>query len=509
MRRIATCAVLCLGLLVPDPAMAVTPANGGPVGGPHVTINADTGDQNDPHVSGDLAAYTYAAGTTSVVRFYDFVSGADASVPNAGERDLLSDVSGGRIAFSRVTDDRTTCMVYEVATNQLIEIAGAPGVNRLGTAIGGNTVAFVDLLVGNRDILVADLPAGAPVNVSISADFDYSPAVAPSGNAVVWVRESADTLTDVLKAVRSGGAWGPPQVVAATADPENHPDTDGTTVVYDSERPTSVGGSDIYFQPLAGGAETQLEILGAQRNASISGGIIAFESTGLEPDAKSDIFLYEIATNRLFQLTDTPTLGEQLSDVSVLADGSIRVVWAADEDASPTALHDVLGATITLPAVPPTQVSFAQFVVRDMRVRDPLVCPNGVSVVAEFTPAPGTTPNATSEPVTLRLTRAAAPSDFWPAGAAMPINGFTAFSVGSTRFQTISGSERTRTGIELFLIKPDAPGRGFAMTDPFSSPAGGDYGSVTVEFAIGSQVGRQTLQLVQVPPGSGRWVLPR
>jgi hypothetical protein len=34
---------------------------------------------------------------------------------------------------------------------------------------------------------------------------------------------------------------------------------------------------------------------------------------------------------------------------------------------------------------------------------------------------------------------------------------FTPFSFGPTRFQSISGAERRRTGIELFLIKPDAP----------------------------------------------------
>ena len=203
------------------------------------------------------------------------------------------------------------------------------------------------------------------------------------------------------------------------------------------------------------------------------------------------------------------TIGEHLNDVSVLGDGSVRVVWAADEDDSVNPQHDVFGSTLELPPPPPTEVSFAQFVVRDLRIRDSILCPNGVSLVAEFTPAAGTSPDATAEPVALRLTRPSAPSDFWPANAAMPINGFTPFSFGPTRFQTISGSERTRTGIEVFLIKPDAPGRGFAMTDLHSSPSPGDYSTVTVEFEIGSQVGRQTVQLVQTPPGSGRWVLRR
>ena len=510
-RAKAWAALLCFGLaFVPSPAMAVVPASGGTVGGPPVTINADAGDQNDPHVSGTLATYTGNQSTTSNIRYFDFLTGSDVAVPsNPGDRDLLSDVSGNRIAFSRVTTDRVACMVYDVAANLLIEVAPAPGTNRLGGALGGNTVAFVDLLSGGQDIVVADLPSGAPVNISASADRDFNPALAPSGNAVVWQHDSATTFSDILKATRSGGVWSSPQVVSATIDNENNPDTDGTTVVYDSQRAFSIGGSDVYFQPLSGGAETQLEIPGVQRNPSIGGGIIAFESKGNEPEAKSDLFVYEISSNRLFQLTATPTIGEHLNDVTVLGDGSVRVVWAADEDESTNPLHDVFGSTFSLPPAAPTQVDFAQFVVRDMRVRDPIVCPNGVSVVAEFTPAPGTSPDATAEPVVLRLTRSAAPSDFWPANAAMPINGFTPFSVGPARFQLISTAESLRTRIEFFLIKPDSPGRGFAMTDPHSSPAAGDYSSVTVEFTIGNQVGRQAVQMIQMPPGSGRWVLQR
>jgi hypothetical protein len=459
-------------------------------------------------VSGDLAAYTDNAGTSSTLRYFDFLSGNQGVVPSMpGDRDLLSDVSGTRIAFSRVMNDRVACMAYDVTADLLVEVAPAPGTSRFGTALGGDTVAFVDTLSGGGDIVVADLPSGAPLNISASLEADSNPALATSGDAIVWQRESIPTLSDVLKATRSGGVWSPPQVVSATIDSEFNPDTDGTTVVYDSERASSVAGRDIYFQPLSGGAEVQLELAGVQQNPSISGGVIVFESTGVEPGAKSDLFAYEIASNRLFQLTATPTIGEHLNDVDVLADGSVRVVWAAEEDSSLNAQHDVFATTFDLP--PAAEVDFARFVVRDLRIRDPIVCPNGVSVVAEFTPAPGTSPDATSEPVTLRLTRSTAPTDFWPAAVNMPVTGFTPFRFGLARFQSISAAESSRTGIEFFLIKPDAPGRGFAVTDPHSSPASGDYGSVTVEFAIGNQTGRQTVQLVQRPPGSGRWILLR
>ncbi len=52
-----------------------------------------------------------------------------------------------------------------------------------------------------------------------------------------------------------------------------------------------------------------------QRNPHISHGVISFESitTGL----KADLYVYVIATNKLYQVTDTPSVGESLSGVSV------------------------------------------------------------------------------------------------------------------------------------------------------------------------------------------------
>jgi hypothetical protein len=65
------------------------------------------------------------------------------------------------------------------------------------------------------------------------------------------------TSCDVFKAVRTGSSWTVTSL-AQTADGEYSPDTDGTYVVYDSNRATSASGSDIYFTPVAGGPETQL-----------------------------------------------------------------------------------------------------------------------------------------------------------------------------------------------------------------------------------------------------------
>ena len=82
-----------------------------------------------------------------------------------------------------------------------------------------------------------------------------NPAVSPAGDVIVW-EHCVGSNCDILQSVRTGGAWGPPTVVADPAPSnESNADTDGTTVVYDSER-ASATGQDIYFRPVLGGPET-------------------------------------------------------------------------------------------------------------------------------------------------------------------------------------------------------------------------------------------------------------
>jgi hypothetical protein len=114
-------------------------------------------------------------------------------------------------------------------------------------------------------------------------------------------------------------------------------------IAYDARPGTKPG---IFWQPVTGGAEVELEMAGWPANPSIAGHVIAFESRATVV-APADIFAYDISTNRLFQITDTPLVNEQLSDITVLPDGSVRIVWASDESA-PDQRH-VKGATFQLP----------------------------------------------------------------------------------------------------------------------------------------------------------------
>ena len=345
-------AMIAGAVLIVSGALAVIPVNNGNVTGAPILINTSPGNQTDPHVSGDIAAYTDQS--SGVIRYYDFLTMVPGSILTpAGSTDQLSDVNGNHIAFARQTGLSRALMVYDLTTATTMQI-GPDNSGAFASALGDDTVAFVSA----DDIKVGSIsnPGGALINLSNSAAFDSAPAVSTSGIAVVW-HSCTGSNCSILKSTFNGTSWSSSVVVADAPGGNTSPDTDGVTIVFDSDRAGSVDGSDIYLQALSGGADTQLSLAGAQRNPSIANGIVAFESTAVG-GSSADLFIYEISSNRLFRLTDTPTLDEQLNDVTVLGDGSIRVVWAAHPDTSSD--HDIFAQTFNLP--PPTPIySFTGF----------------------------------------------------------------------------------------------------------------------------------------------------
>jgi hypothetical protein len=321
--------------------LAITPVPSGNVTGAPILIDSSPGNQSDPHVSGDIAAYTDQS--DGVIRYYDFLTMAPGSILTPmGSTDQLSDVNGNHVAFARKTGPNRALMVFDVTTWNTVQI-GPDDSGAFSTALGNDTVAFVsenDIKVGR----ISD-PGAALANLSASAAFDLSPAVSPDGHAVVW-QECTGSNCSILKAMFNGTSWSSAVVVANAPAVNASPDTDGVSIVYDSDRAGSVDGSDICIQALSGGSDMQLSIAGAQRNPSIASGIVAFESTPFGAFS-ADLFIYEISSNRLFRLTDTPALDEELSDVTVLSDGSIRVVWAAHPET--TSDNDIFAQTFTLP----------------------------------------------------------------------------------------------------------------------------------------------------------------
>lgn len=353
--------ILAAALLAPALCAAITPLNGGIVGGAVIVVDNGPGDQTDPHVSGNLAAYTDLNPGSGRIRVFDFLSGTGFAIPAGapGDADTLPDVHGRYVSFSRQMASRNAVMVYDVVTGTTVEIAPLAGSARFATALGANTIAFVEQYAGSggtfggSDILVGDItdPLAPAVNLSASGlDIKGIPAVSPTGYAVVWERcDVAFTTCAVMKSIRSGGVWGPAQVVSDTGPANLNPDTDGTTIVYDSDRPSATG-QDIYFRPLSGGPEVQLQIAGEQRNPNVSQGVIAFESR-LTNSSPTDIYLYVIATNTLYQVTNTSLVDEVLNDISVLPDGRVRVVWASNSDAD--GRDSIHSRTFTVPLANP------------------------------------------------------------------------------------------------------------------------------------------------------------
>jgi hypothetical protein len=344
MVRVAVVGV-ATALTMTGTAAALTPANGGDAEGVLMTINDGPGDQTEPRVSGDLSVYTdkdFLNG--SRIHYFDHLTGSDAVVPAGAplDSDNLSDVEGHRIVFSRTraSDGKTAAMLFDTATGIANELDPQPQpipMTRFGTTIGGNTVAFQELQIGNGDVFAYDLVSGAAANLSQSLYSDGNPSVAPAGDVIVWER-CIGSSCDIFQSERSGGVWGTPAIVAATLTNERNPDTDGTTVVYNS-------GEDVAFRPVGGGPEAVLELPGWQQNPSISNGVMAFES--LESTNAWDLYAYVIATNTLLRLTDTATVDDVLNDVSVLPNGGLRVVWAATPHISTD--HDIYARTFSLP----------------------------------------------------------------------------------------------------------------------------------------------------------------
>jgi len=332
---------------------ALVPSSGGTVSSTNYPINVGGAvDAFDAHVSGDIATYT----ANEHVRYYDFVTGVDAQVPApVGATDLLSDVSDGRIAFARFFGGSATVHVFDTASVTTTEIDPQPNpVLRLGSAIGSNTVAFIDQTTSSGgELYIAGLGSNGAQRVTYDDRFDQNPNVAPDGSFAVFESCATDPSDcDIYAAIFTLAHWAP-LYVSTTPEPEANPDTDTNFIAYDAIR---AGERDIYWQAMNGlGTEMRLELPGEQRNPSISDGIVSFES--IAPGASAaDLFLYEIATNRLFQVTSTEGIDESLNDIFVMPNGTVRAVWAQ----GPLGDRDVRGADLVLPPVGPTY-SFGGF----------------------------------------------------------------------------------------------------------------------------------------------------
>jgi hypothetical protein len=220
-------------------------------------------------------------------------------------------------------------------------------------AIGGNTVAFMQRsLVGNvttyEGIRVVDVAnPGQSLLLTPSSTRPGWPSISPDGNLVVWsdCADPTQANCQALKAVRAGGTWGAPEVVANGTT--TLVDTDGSYIVYD-RYDAAANAQHIYIQSSAGGPEAQLAIPGSQYVARIDAGVISF--LGRAPSGSSiDVDVYVIATNTLYRVFSTATSAVGVPIVSVLSNGQVRVVWGATDG-----IYSYAYARTFTPAAAPT-----------------------------------------------------------------------------------------------------------------------------------------------------------
>ncbi len=328
--------------------IGIAPDFQGVVAAPRVTINNSFGDQTEPRVDSDLVTYTENDSARSRIRYYSFSTGSDLFVPAGvpGENDVLSDVNARRIVFSRTALDGTTsAYLFDTLTLASTEIDPQPGSTRFGTVIGGDVVAFTDYATSNGDVYAWDLRTSTLDVLDASPLLDLTPGISPDGAVIAWPRcDSSGTHCTVMKAVRSAGQW-MVSPVPGGGGRSFSVDTDGTWIAHAVDRTGVWASPHLYLTRVQGGPEVRLAVPGVQFWASINRGVVSFSSAATS-SAPADVYAYVIATNRLYQVTDTPSVHESLNDVSVLANGDIRVVWLADDDLV-LGNHNVYAVTFT------------------------------------------------------------------------------------------------------------------------------------------------------------------
>jgi Tol biopolymer transport system component len=342
----AFCFLVAGALIAAATALGVVPVSDTPPATTQTTINNGAGNQTDPHLSGDLATYTSdVVGTTlAQIRYYSFATGTDAGIANGGNADVLSDVSGSRIVFTRISSGNQSIWLFNAATGgSPVELDPSATSQRRGAAIGGNTVAWIDVTASTRgEVVVHDLATSTSQQLTTNTLIDRRLAVSPDGNVVVWEQCTTTSSCDIAQAVRSDGVW-TIGAASATADNETLPDTNGSIVVYGVARATSLGGPDIYWKSVAGGTEQELSLDGTQQNPNVSGSLISFGSIA-PSSTNAELFVYDVSANTLYQVTNTAALSEALNDVSVIGN-TVRIVWAVVEGSD-----NVYGLTFQLPS---------------------------------------------------------------------------------------------------------------------------------------------------------------
>ena len=292
-------------------------------------INNGLGKQSDPHIQGDLVSYTDddLMGTTNV-HYFDLATNTDHVVPGNGA-DSESEVNTGHIAFTESTPLGTQIVLFDTAT-QTRNVIDGYGFSK--PSFGGDYLMFEDRssteYLHDSDISGYLIPNNFFFHQTLDPQPDTNPIVSQAGNAMLYQKcQTAGVGCSFQGFLVFQPGQVPNAITIPTCPGASQYDVNNDYVLaYTSNKD---GDTDVYIQPIVGTTpETRLLIPGEQRNVSISGNLVAFESpVQLGNVLEYDIFVYDISTAKLYQVTNTP-VDETLSDISV-KDDFARIVYAA------------------------------------------------------------------------------------------------------------------------------------------------------------------------------------
>lgn len=319
-----------LAMVAPSGALGYTSTG---TGYPLITVDDGAGAQQDPRISGNLAAYTDDQGGTSAhIEYFDFATNATNSIAKPPNTiDFLSDVSSDGIVFTRLSSAGSAIYLYSVNAGFSIEVSPVAAPARRNPSVGGPTIVWEDAGVSatpDPELVVATDVFGAtpPFELTNDAAADRNPNVSPNGATIVW--EKCSATCDVYAATGVGAPWMTTTPVATSGADEIWPDTNGTEVVYAS----NAGGSYHVYATTVGGTPAQLVVPGSvsENHPAISGHFVAFEASN---GTQTDVWVYDLSTSTARRITDTPE-SETLADLTITVSGGTttgRVVWQTIE----------------------------------------------------------------------------------------------------------------------------------------------------------------------------------
>ena len=283
-------------------------------------ISVASGNQTNPHLACGIASYTNDdLEGSSTIRYFDFATNTEHVLPGNG-LDRLSDTDGQRIAFTELGATGDTLVVYDIASQTSTPVAG---VHNFDPSIGGNLVAFTHgFSQTTLEIGVYDWTTGITTPLTSDGLLNRHPAVSPDGKVVVWEKcQNNGKGCDIYAANQTGPGTFATRLLTGAGE-DMRADTNGQLVAYISDKS---GENDVYLQRVDGSNEMHIALPGDQRDVRISGNLVVFESGKV---GAYDIFLYDLSTARLYQVTNTPDHDETLSDIIAGCDGVNRIVYA-------------------------------------------------------------------------------------------------------------------------------------------------------------------------------------